>query len=1086
MECPSCHSIIPDGSKFCAECGQKLSVVSPASATKPPIASTASSPSRTGGTAERRQLTVMFCDLVGSTALSVRLDLEDMREIIGAYHRCCAEQVTKAGGLAAKYMGDGVLAYFGYPQAHEHDAERAVRAALGLIEAVPNLRVGHNTSLQVRVGIATGLVVVGDLVGDGTAQEQGVVGETPNVAARLQALAEPGQVVISNNTRRLTGRLFEYRDLGRVALKGLAENIQAWHVTGISTVRSRFEAQHEASLPPMVGREEELELLMHRWRQAATGEGGVALLTGEPGIGKSRLTVALQERLRDEHHTRLRYFCSPQHTDSALYPIISQIERAAEFERRDAPGARLEKLIALLGRSADHERDVQLLAELLSIPTGDRYPPLDWTSQRKKDETSKALQRHLETLSRQRPVLIIYEDAHWIDPSTRELLDITIERVVRLPVLLVVTFRPEFKPSWTRLAHVTTITLDRLSRRESVGLTERVAGKKVPPNEIVAEIVERSDGIPLFVEELTRAVVEAGGDGDTAARRTVSTSWPPTPVPATLEASLMARLDRLGSVAKRIAQIGAAIGREFSYELLAPVARTSERQLQEALGGISDAGLLSCEGTPPKATFLFKHALVRDAAYGSLLRSQRQQLHARIVATLEALSSDVANQRPEILAQHSAKAELHERAVGYWLKAGQQALARSAMTEAVAQLQKGLALLTSLSESPSRSQQELDLQITLGRALMATRGYSAPAVGETIVRARALAEQLDRPEYLAPLLYSQRAFHVVRGEHKLALSVAEQMEKVGEAQNHEATLLLGRFVHGMSRFYLGELVAARALFERCDGLGNPAHRSVYAALTTHPYAVSLAWLALTLAYLGYHDRARVQMDEALSVARRLGHQHTLVFVLSRICWSKWFAGLPHEAQQPAEEVITLSNEHGFPFWLGWGLLFRGWSLAARGRAQEGLIFLTDGLAAIRDTGTILSTPWALTMLAETNAKLGHTVPGLSHLAEAAQIVEATDERCNEAELHRLRGELLNARGDPTAAEESYHHALAVAQRQSAKAFDLRASASLARLWRDQGKRTEARDLLAPIYGWFSEGFDTPDLKEAEALLEELS
>ena len=422
-----------------------------------------------GSEAERRQLTVMFCDLVGSTSLSARLDPEDMREIIGAYHHCCAELIEGAGGFVAKYMGDGVLAYFGYPQAHEDDAERAVRAALGLTAAIPKLQIGSDAPLEVRVGVATGLVVVGDLVGRGDAQERGVVGDTPNLAARLEALAEPGQVVISEGTRRLARGLFDYDDLGRIPLKGLTDPVQAWRVLGPRAVESRFEAQHETSLTPLVGRDEELDLLLRRWRRAAGGEGCVVLLSGEPGIGKSRLTVALEERLGHEPHTRLRHFCSPQHGDSALYPVVVQLERAAGFARHDPPQARLDKLEALLGKQPGDESDVQLLAELLSIPTGDRWPPLDWSPQRQKEKTFEALLRQLEMLSRHQPVLAVYEDVHWIDPSSRELLDLTVERVAQLPVLLVITFRPEFHRPWTGLAHVSTLSLSRLGRREGGG-----------------------------------------------------------------------------------------------------------------------------------------------------------------------------------------------------------------------------------------------------------------------------------------------------------------------------------------------------------------------------------------------------------------------------------------------------------------------------------------------------------------------------------------------------------------------------------------------------------------------------------------
>jgi class 3 adenylate cyclase/predicted ATPase len=1079
--CPSCGSANPAGAKFCLECGQKLAGTPTTPATSPAV----SPAPRTEGSAERRQLTVMFCDLVGSTALSARLDPEDMREIIGAYHRCCAEQITKAGGFVAKYMGDGVLAYFGYPQAHEDDAERAVRSALALTEAVPKLRAGHDAALQVRVGLATGLVVVGDLIGEGDAQERGVVGETPNLAARLQALAEPGQLVISNSTRRLTGGMFEYHDLGKVTLKGLGDPVQAWVVTGSSRIEGRFEAHHETKLTPLVGREEELELLLRRWQRAKTGEGQVVLLSGEPGIGKSRLTVALQERLQHQPHSRVRYFCSPHHTDNALYPTITQLERAADFERRDTSETKLDKLVSLLDQPSGHGSDIQLLTELLSIPTGDRYAPLNVSPQRKKEKTFEALLRQLEMLARQRPVLVVYEDVHWIDPSSRELLDMTVERVANLPVLLIITFRPEVAPPWTSQAHVTNVGLNRLSRRDGAALVGSVAGSEALPDEIMEEIVERTDGVPLFVEELTKAVLEAGVD-DKDRRGTVSTvPRRPLAVPATLHASLMARLDRLGPVAKEIAQIGAGIGREFSYELLAHVAQKSGANLRAALGSLSKAGLVSCRGTPPQAAFLFKHALVRDAAYGTLLRGQRRELHARISAMLEDRFPEIVIADPALVARHCAEAGLAEKAVLYWRRAGEQAMARSAMKEAVAHLRKGLGVLSTLPDGLSRRQQELDLHIALRPALAATKGYSAPDVGETIARARALAEQADRSEYVVSLLYGQWAFHLIRSEHKLALLVAEQLEKVGEARNDVAAQLQGRVANAVTRLLLGEFVAARALLEQCQGLRDPAHRAVGAGLSLDPYAAMLQYLAVTLAYLGYIDQARKRLNEGLSEAHRVSHFQTLAEVLIAASWIGSITRSPRKAQRDAEKVLAISTEHGFSLYLGLATAYRGASLTALGQAQEGLLLLTQALAAMRATGSVFATPLVLILLAEADAVLGQPVEGLNCLSEAAQIIETTEERYHEAELHRLRGDLLNATGDPSAAERNYHQALAVARRQSAKLFELRASTSLARLWRDQGKRTEARDLLAPIYGWFTEGFDTPDLKEAKALLDEL-
>ena len=631
--------------------------------------------------AERRQVTVMFSDLVGSTALSARMDPEDLREVIAAYQKCVAKTVLRFGGFVAKYMGDGVLIYFGYPLAHEDDAERAVRAGLALVSAVSDLKT--HAALQTRVGIATGLVVVGDLIGSGAAQEQAVVGETPNLAARLQGIAEPNAVVIAESTRKLLGNLFDLEDLGAQDLKGIAGPVRAWAALRPSSMESRFEALHAGGLTELVGRDEELDLLLRRWSKAKTGEGQVVLLSGEPGIGKSRLTAALQEHLKGEPHTKMRYFCSPPHTDSTFYPVIAQLERAAAFERRDPPESKLEKIVSLLGSSAEQHTDVQLLAELLSIPIGNHYSALNWSPQRKKEKTFEALLRQLDIRSRQQPVLLVYEDVHWMDPSSRELLDMTVDRVARLPVLLLVTFRPEFVPPWTGQAHLTTLTLNRLGRREGAMLVERLAANRALPDEITTEIVERTDGIPLFVEELTKAVLEAAIEGQDASRTVSKAALPALAVPATLHASLMARLDRLGTGAREIAQIGATVGREFPYELLIRVAQKSEEEVRASLARLGDAGLVFCRGTPPEANFLFKHALIRDAAYGSLLRNQRQQLHARIVTTLEAEFPDITAAQPEVLGHHAKEAGLSAKAIGFWQKAGELAVRRAANPEAI-------------------------------------------------------------------------------------------------------------------------------------------------------------------------------------------------------------------------------------------------------------------------------------------------------------------------------------------------------------------------------------------------------------------
>src|SRR5215475_9609625 len=615
----------------------------------PAVAIAAAPPAipRAADTGERRQVTVMFSDLVGSTALSARMDPEDLRELISAYQKCVTEAVRHFGGFVARYLGDGVLVYFGYPEAHEDDAERAVRAGLDLIAAVIALKTP--ASLQTRVGIATGLVIVGDLTGSGEAQERGMVGETPNLAARLQGIAEPNTVVIAEATRSLLGNLFELKDLGARDLKGLAEPVRAWVALRASTVESRFEALHPSGLTALVGREEETELLLRRWSQAKNGEGQVVLISGEAGIGKSRLTAALLESLAPEPHTRLRYFCSPQHTDSAFYPIIGQMERAAGLLHDDTPPRKLDKLDALLAQTSTSIQDAALIAEMLSLVNDGRHPALELTPQQRRQKTLEALTAQVETLSRQKPVLMIFEDAHWADPTSLEAFGRAVDRIRILRVLLLTTFRPEFDAPWVGRPYVTTLMINRLAEHEVGAMIDRIVGNRLPSASIRQDIIERTDGIPLFVEEMTKAVLEAGSEM-AAARAIAAVPSPALAVPASLHASLMARLDRLGGPAKELAQIGAAIGREFTHPLLAAVVRKPEAELRTTLGRLISAGLLLRQGSAPYATYFFKHALVRDVAYSTLLREPRRALHARIAETLERQFLEISENQPELLA----------------------------------------------------------------------------------------------------------------------------------------------------------------------------------------------------------------------------------------------------------------------------------------------------------------------------------------------------------------------------------------------------------------------------------------------------
>jgi class 3 adenylate cyclase/predicted ATPase len=1022
--------------------------------------------------AERRQVTVMFSDLVGSTALSARMDPEDLREVISVYQKCVADTVQRFGGFVAKYMGDGVLIYFGYPQAYEDDAERAVRAGLELVAAVGGLKT--HAPLQTRVGIATGLVIVGDLIGSGASQEQAIVGETPNLAARLQGVAEPNSVVFAESTRKLVGNLFELEDLGRQNLKGIEGHVRAWAALRPSSVESRFDALHAGELTQFVGREEELELLLRRWSKAKAGEGQVVLLSGEPGIGKSRLTAALTESLANEPHTRLRYFCSPQHTDRALFPIISQMERAAGFAHNDSAHAKLDKLDAFLAQNFTPPKDAALLAEMLSLPNDGRYPVLELAPQQRRQKTLEALTAQLEALSKSRPVLMIFEDVHWIDPTSLETLGRSVNRLKTLGVLLIVTFRPEFEPPWIGSPYVTARNINRLGGREIAAMIDSVTGNKLVSVSIRQDIIERTDGIPLFIEEMTKAVLEAGGE-EAAQQAASAVPSPSVAVPASLHASLMARLDRLGP-AKEVAQIGAAIGREFSHALLEAVTGKPKAELASALDRLMHAGLLFRQGVPPHASYLFKHALVQDAAYGTLLRSQRLQMHVLIVTILEKQFSEIVEAQPEQLARHCAEARLVEKAVGYFLKAGQQALQRSAMAEAAAQFRKGLEVLCQAPDGTARQEQELDLQILLGKALIATEGYSAPQPGEAYARARQLCEQLDKPKQLGRILYGQFVFRCVRGELDQAEVHAQDIQRFADTHKEVRWKQIGAACRGLISTSRGKFVDARAYYESALSFGQPS-----VEMTIH--------FSRTLLCLGYVDQGTLWRGRALAQARQ-SSPFNLAYALDFALFFDWMLAEVDRARAAllsAEELIAISNEHGFPLWLAAGKAMRGWSLGALGHPAEGVPLIREGATGLQFIGQKWGLPTLHMILAQTYERAQQYQEALNQLGEATKLIEATEERWVEAELYRQRGALLLlSLHQHAAAEESYRHAFSIARRQGAKFWELRAAMSLARLWRDQGKVQQALELLAPVYGWFTEGFDTRDLKEAKALLEELS
>ena len=1044
--------------------------------------------------AERRQLTVMFCDLVGSTALSARLDPEDLREVVGAYHRCCADLIGEAGGFVAKYMGDGVLAYFGYPLAHEHDAEHAVQAGLALVEAAPQLTTAAGVPLQVRVGIATGLVVVGDLIGAGAAQEQAVVGETPNLAARLQALAEPGAVVIADGTRRLLGNLFELEDLGASDLKGIAGPARAWAALRASAVGSRFDALHTTGLTALVGREEESELLLRRWSRAQTGEGQVVLLSGEAGIGKSRLTAALLERLAGEPHTRLRYFCSPQRADSAFHPIIGQMERAAGLAYDDKPRAKLDKLDALLAQTSTPPEDAALFAEMLSLPNDGRYPTLDLTPEQRRQRVLEALMSQLGGLARRQPVLMIFEDLHWIDPTSLEVLGRTVDRIKTLPALLIVTFRPEFTAPWVGQPHVTSLTLNRLGEREAAAIIADLVGNQALPADVMAEIVERTDGIPLFVEEMTKAVLEAESEG--AARRTVAAvPSPALAVPASLHASLMARLDRLGP-AKEVAQIGSAIGREFSHALLASAARKPEAELGSALDRLVQAGLLSCQGVPPQASYLFKHALVQDAAYGTLLREPRRALHTSIAETLESRFAETAESQPEILAHHCTEAGLIEKAAGLWGKAGERSLAHSALVEAAAQLTRALEQIATLPGTAALRREQIKLQAALITPLIHVKGYAAAETRAAIERARLLIEQAEAlgepsedPLLLFSVLWAFWAANLLAYNGDACRDLAAQFLALAEKQRATFPLMVGHRLMGISLWGRGDITEGLGHLDQAIALYDPAeHRPLATRFGQDAAVAILAYRSFALWPLGYPEAALKDADDALRNAREIGQAATLMHALFHASIPHTLCGNRAAAAAQAQELVAMAEDKGSLFWKAYGMTNQGCILALTGRASDATEMLISWMTALRTTGTTLFLPFYLPHLARAHAELGQFEAAWHCIGEAMTAAETTKETWCEAEIHRTAGEiaLMSPEPDAAKAQAYFERAIAIARAQQAKSWELRAATSLTRLWCDHGKRQQARDLLAPVYGWFTEGFDTADLKEAKALLDELT
>jgi len=1044
--------------------------------------------------AERRQLTVLFCDLVDSTVLASQLDPEEWREVVRAYQDTCAKVIARFEGHIAQYLGDGLLVYFGYPSAHEDDAQRAVRAGLGMVDAVGqlNTRLAQERGVQlaVRLGCHTGLVVVGE-VGGGTRQESLALGETPNLAARLQGTAAPNTLVVSASTYQLLGGFFACQSLGTQLLKGFAQPVEVYQVLYESTARSRLEAAGRTGLTPLVGREQEIGLLIERWAQVKEGVGQVVLLSGEAGIGKSRLVQVLTEHVAAEPQAWLTPCqCSPYYQHTALYPMIDLLGRVAlRLEREEAPEQKLRKLEGFVVQyGLPLAEAVPLFAALLAIPLGADYAPLTFSPEQQKQRTLQAFLAVFLRIAAQQPVLFVMEDLHWVDPSTLELLSLLVDQGPTAPILALFTCRPDFRPPWTGRAHLTQVTLNRLPRRQAAELTGRVAHGKALPPEVVEQVVAKTDGVPLFVEELTKMVLESGLLQEQAERYELTGPLPPLAIPTTLHDSLMARLDRLATV-KGLAQLGATLGREFAYELLRAVAPWGEDTLRHGLHQLVAAEFLYQQGLPPQATYRFKHALIQDAAYQSLLRSTRQLHHQRIAQVLEGHFPETAETQPEILAHHYTQAGLTEQAVPYWQRAGQHASDRSAHLDAVSHFTTGIELLKTLPETPAHTQQASTLYIALGAALQITKGLAAPEVEHAYTQAHALCQQAGETPDLIPVLYGLWRFYAVRLQLHTARDLGETLLRLAQHAQCPALSVVAHHALGWTGFCCGALPAARQYLE--DGITRyaPDQRTALVfRMGQDPGVACHALAALTLWLLGYPEQALTRLHGALALAHVLAHPYSLAFAqwLAAVVY-QWRRDVP-AVYEHAEAAVALSTEQGFPLWAAAGTSLRGWALALQRESQAGMAQVHQGIAAWRASGAAMLVPYLCTVEADVSDHLGRTEDGLQALTEAHTLVEQHEERWWEAEVYRLRGVLLLRQPEtpPAEAEAWLQRALDVARRQEAKSLELRAAMSLGRLWQQQGKRAEAHELLAPIYGWFTEGFDTADLQEAKALLDALA
>lgn len=1042
--------------------------------------------------AERRQLTVMFCDLVGSTALARRLDPEDLQTAIRRFLDTCSEAIGRFNGYIAKYMGDGLLVYFGYPHAHEHDAERAVHAGLAVLELVKALPREHflhqEFEIAARIGVATGPVIVGELIGQETATERSVFGETPNLAARLQGLAAPNQLIVDSATKRLIGGEFECADQSTVSLKGFETPVQVWQVLGSKFSASRFESYRAGRLIQFIGREHETALLLGRWREAVEGEGQVVLLCGEAGIGKSRLVRHLRDRLTGVHYEAVQSQCSPHHTNTVLYPVITYLRQAAGLAGEDSVSTQRHKLDALMADSGLNDRvTVALLADLLSIRGDEQDQPANVSPDKRKDMTLEALVQYVQRLADHSPVLLIVEDAHWLDPTTLGLMTRVIDRIRQMRVLMLIAFRPDFKPVWAEYSHVTFLTLNRLPRRQSAELIATMTGGKMLPPEVQQTILEKTDGVPLYLEELTQNLLESGLLTEENNSFSLKAPLQDLSIPDSLQALLMERVDRLGPI-KEIVQVGAAIGREFTYELLRAIVDVTEPQLNNALHLFVSSGLILQEGERSLSRYRFKQTLVQEAAYNTLPKKSRRLLHARIAQTLEEQFAERVQLEPELLAYHFEQAGVTRPAITYWHLAARRDTDRSANVEALNHFNRALTLVKDVPAGTERDALELELLIARGAPMVTVKGYASEEIKRNYLRAKELSTEKSDSEQHFLSVWGLWVFHLVRGPLVTACDLAEQLLSLAKNEQHPDLLIRAHESVGSTYFFLGRFDEAKAYLLAAKSLYDPArHRSQALPYTQDPGITARIMLARALWILGEVDQVEALSREAIGMARELEHPFTLAFTLTTVAWTYSTLRDTEKTLNLSEEAIALSTKYSFEVPLAWATSMQGWAMAEKGE-EEGLGRLVNGLSATRATRASLNNTYTLALLAGVYLRKKQIEEGLNVIKEAQELTVTQGERCWQAELFRLNGELLLEQFEPavSAAEQCFTEALKVAQDQRASMLELRAAVSMARLLRKLNRLDAAKLVLHSACSRFQKRVANPDLIEARNILEQLN